>query len=189
MNQFNISEKFKFQWIAPERTGSRKVAEVLSFFGFNNDGVPVYSFNNYSYTHQVQFSEKYKDYQIICNARNPYAKTLGICRSVVGLEYIKADKETFKKFVFKELRRGNRLDMVQRPLMDKKIDYIVRLENISEDLKKIPFISEKFTSEQIESLVTHGKAPLNWEEFYDQETKDAVYSYTSHLFEMWGYEK
>ena len=40
----NISEKYKFEWIAPERTGSRKVAEVLSYYGFKRNNQPIFLF-------------------------------------------------------------------------------------------------------------------------------------------------
>lgn len=186
---YNISEKYKCQWIAPERTGSRKVAEILCFFGFTNTGKSVFSANEHAYTHLVAFDEKYKDYKLICNARNPYAKTVAIFKNIYTPESRNGNKDDFKKFVLEDLKQGKRIDMVQRPILNRKADYTIRLEYMTEDIKKIPFILEKFTDKQIEALCYHERPLFPWEEFYDQETKDAVYGYTSHLFEMWGYEK
>lgn len=189
MNLYNISERFKCQWIAPERTGSRKVAEVLCFFGFTNGEKSVFSDNKYVFTHMAAFNENYKDYKLICNARNPYSKTVAIFRNLSKTEYRGGNREQFKKFVFEDLSQGSSLNMIQNPFIEKKIDFIIRLENMTEDIKKIPFILEKFTHKQIEALCHHEKPLFPWEEFYDQETKDAVYQYTSHLFDIWGYEK
>jgi len=185
----NISEKFKCQWIAPERTGSRKIAEILSYFGFTNDGKPLFSSNQHKYTHEVYFDKEYEDYKLICNARNPYAKTLAIYKNFYKTGILIGSKENFKRFVFEDLRLGRTVKMVQRPILNRKIDYIIKLETIVEDLQKIPFIIEKFSSEKIALIASHGKPLRDWEEYYDQETKDVVYSYTSHLFEMWGYER
>lgn len=189
LGRYNISDKYGYQWIAPERTGSRKVAEILSFFGFTNEGRPIHSANKYAYTHQVIFDEGVENYKLICNARNPYSKTLAVFRNLLRGDYRNASKDEFKKYLFGVLKDGWSLGMIQNPLLTKKIDYIIRLEHMSEDLKKIPFVLEKFTPSQVDMLSYHPKPIFNWEEFYDQETKELVYSHTSHLFEMWGYEK
>ena len=189
LGQYNVSEKYRFQWIAPERTGSRKVSSILSFFGFTNGDSPIFAANQHNYTHEVLFSENYKDYGLICSARNPYGKTLAIFKNLYTQKARNGTKEDFKKYVFEDLKLGQTINMVQKPLIDKNIDYILKLENLSDDLKKIPFVLQKFTPLQVENLCEHGKPIFNWEEYYDQETKDEVYSYTKHLFEIWGYER
>ena len=189
LGRYNISVKYGYQWIAPERTGSRKVAEILSFFGFTNEGRPIHSANNYAYTHQVIFDEEVENYKLICNARNPYSKTLAVFRNLLRANYKNATKDEFKNFLVQELKNGQAMGMVKNPILSKKIDYVIRLEHMSEDLRKIPFVLEKFSSKQLDMLCYHPKPIFDWEQFYDQEMKDIVYEYTSHLFEMWGYEK
>lgn len=189
LGPYNISEKYGYQWIAPERTGSRKVAEVLSYFGFTNKGRNIHLGNNHVYTHQVIFDDSVKNYKLICNARNPYAKTLSIFRNLYKTEYRNAGKKEFKRYLLNDLKNGQTLWMVQRPILDRTPDFIIRLEYMFEDLKKIPFVLEKFSEEQLKSITSHPKPLMEFEEFYDQEMKDIVYHYTSHLFKMWGYEK
>lgn len=188
LKPYNISEKYNYQWIAPERTGSRKVAEFLCYFGFTNYGETIFSSNNYKYTHYCDIYEPEKKFKIICNARNPYARTLSIYRNFINPQS-KVNRTDFSDFIKEKLMLTRYINPVQNPKLPVSPDYVVRLEHMSEDLKKIPFVLEKFTSEQVDKMTFHPKPLFAWEEFYDQELKDIVYSYTSHQFEMWGYER
>jgi len=76
-----------------------------------------------------------------------------------------------------------------KPIFTKTPNYLVRLEYMYEDLMKLPFILEVLNTSQLEMLCSHGKPIEDWEQFYDQETKDFVYSLTKHHFDVWGYEK
>jgi hypothetical protein len=187
--QYNVSELHKCLWIAPERTGSRKVAEILGYFGFEHAGKKVYFDNERVFTHSVCFPEKYKDYKIICNARNPYAKTLAIYMMFYQLHQTEKTKESFKNYLKVDLQYGQTLKMVQNPVMDVKPDHIIRLEHMVEDFKKIPFVTNKLSDTQLELLCSHPVPLRDWESFYDEESKEIVYEKCSHLFDMWGYKK
>lgn len=183
----NISEKYRCEWVAPERTGSRKVAEVLTYFGFTNNNKPIYHYNNHFHLHNGP-NEKYKDYILICNARNPYARTYSIFKNLYP-QSIDKSKESFKKYLFEDMEKNITGPIVVKPIFTKIPDYLVRLEYMYEDLMKLPFILEVLNTSQLEMLCSHGKPIEDWEQFYDQETKDFVYSLTKHHFDVWGYEK
>lgn len=183
----NISEKYKCEWVAPERTGSRKVAEILTFFGFKNNEKPVFSTNQHAHHHGGP-DDKYNEYTLICNARNPYARTYSIFKNLYQYNGDKS-KESFKNYLKNDLKNGRTLKMVVSPHFTKNPDYIIRLEYIVEDLLKLPFIFDVLTENQVKMLASHGKELEDWEPFYDQESKDIVYNLTKHHFDVWGYEK
>lgn len=183
----NISEKYKFQWVAPERTGSRKIAEILTYYGFQHQGSKLFEVGNYNYNHRGTENIN-PDYKVICNARNPYGRTYSLFKNFYP--HIK-DKSIngFKEFIFNDLRKGNMEEMIVRPYMDKHFDYVIRLEYMKSDLMKLPFILDVLTESQIEMLSSHGKEIEHFEDFYDDEMKDIIYGYTEHQFTFWGYEK
>lgn len=183
----NISEKYKCEWVAPERTGSRKVAEVLTYFGFTNDGRPIYTANNHFYLHEGP-NEFYKDYILICNARNPYARTYSIFKNLFPQELDKG-KDSFKKFLFEKMEKDITQRMIVNPVFQRKPNFIIRLEHMAEDLLKLPFITDKLKDSQVNMLTMHGKPLEDWEQYYDSETKEFVYNLTKHHFYFWGYEK
>jgi hypothetical protein len=184
----NVSEKYKFQWIAPERTGSRKVAEVLSYYDFKNNGYRVCSYGDYYYTHTHISLEKYSQYRTICNARNPYGRTYSLFKNFYWQIKDKS-KEGFRDYLLNHLPKGNMLTIVVGPMVNKPFDYIIRLEHMKEDLMKLPFILEVMSESQIEMMISHGKDIDDWSEFYDDEMKEIVYNLTEHHFKLWGYEK
>jgi hypothetical protein len=191
----NISEKYKFQWIAPERTGSRKVAEVLSYYDFKHLDNRIYDYNGYSYTHKSIINENLwkgdypsSQYKTICNARNPYGRVYSLFKNFY--EQIKdKSKERFKHYLVNHVSKGAHFSIITEPKWDKPFDYVIRLEHMKDDLMKLPFILDVLTESQVEMLSSHGKEIDNWEEFYDDEMKEIVYGLTEHQFELWGYEK
>ncbi len=184
----NVSEKYKFIWVAPERTGSRKVAEVLTYYGFQNNGTRVFEVGNYAFNHYYTPDEKYEDYKIVCNTRNPYSRVYSLFKNFYG-KSLKKDKDSLKSFLVNNLVSGEMVKMVMNPILSKKPDYVIRLEHMSEDLLKLPFISDVLTEEQVRMISSHGKEIEEWEQYYDLESKNIVYSYCKDHFIFGGYEK
>lgn len=184
----NISEKYKFEWIAPERTGSRTVAEVLNYYGFKRNNQPIFNSNKYNHSHLDKFNEIYSGYKVICNARNPYGRVYSIFKNLYDAT---SDKSIvgFRKFLTNDLTREQSLNMVLSPDPNRSYDYIVRLEHIVDDLLKLPFINDVLTKSQIVMICAHGKSIEDWEQYYDQEMKEIVYNLTEYQFKKWGYDK
>jgi len=185
----NISEKYKTIWIAPERTGSRKIAEIFTYYDFKSEGLPVFNHNNgYSHNHRCHIDEKYKDYDVIVGLRNPYGKTYSLFKNLYGKSKDKSKKE-FKKYLREELPKKQTLKMVTSPTLNTIPKYIIRLEHMEEDLLKIPFITDILTPKQLSLMTQHGKEIEDFEVYYDQESKDIVYEHCKHLFILGDYEK
>jgi hypothetical protein len=185
---YNVSEKYKTIWLAPERTGSRKVSEVFSFYGFKQNDKPVFNFGRYNFSHYMPTDGKYSDYKIICNARNPYSRVYSLFKNFYD-KSLEKNKDNFKKYLTEDLPRGQMVPMVINPILSRVPDHIIRLEYMSEDLMKIPFIYDVLNEKQIRLLTQHGKEIDEWESFYDQESKDIVYEKCKDHFIYWGYEK
>jgi len=185
---YNVSEKYKTIWLAPERTGSRKVSEILSFYDFKKDDKPVFNFGIYNFSHVMPTDGRYLDYQIICNARNPYSRVYSLFKNY-NFRFKDKNKDNFKKYLIEDLPRGQMVPMVVNPILSRVPNHIIRLEYMSEDLMKIPFIYDVLNEKQIELLTQHGKEIDEWESFYDQESKDIVYEKCKDHFIYWGYEK
>ena len=184
----NVSEKYKFIWVAPQRTGSRQVAEVLSYYGFKSNGTPIFTNGRYNFLHTIALDEYYSDYKLICNARNPYGRVYSIFRNF----YQKiSDKSIvgFREFLTNDLQQGQFLQIVLNPGPNLSYDYVIRLEHIVDDLLKLPFISEGLTYSQLKMVCSHGKEIESWEQFYDDEMKEIVYNLTEYQFKAWGYER
>jgi len=184
---YNVSEKYKFLWWAPERTGSRGTANVLSYFDFKLDGKIVSDSKSYNYTHYCLHDDKYNDYKIIGNVRNPYGRVLSIFQNLNG-QY-DTNKETFKRYLFEQVANGKDNEIIHRPNFIKTPDYVLRLEFLGEDYSKLPFIKNRFTDSQIYWLAIHGKPITNWEEFYDEEMRNFVYEICKEQFERFKYSK
>ena len=184
----NISKKYNYQWIAPERTGSRKVSEILVYYDFKCNDRAIYAVGNYNYNHDIEPNEEGTDYKVICNARNPYGRVYSLFKNFFHPIKDKS-KEGFREYLTEYLPKYYQMKMVVQPKWDKPFDYVIRLEHIKDDLMKLPFILDVLTESQIEMLVSHGVEIENWEEFYDDDMKEIVYKYTEHQFKSWGYEK
>ena len=197
INQYieaNVNEKYGLVWIAPERSGTRSLVKIFTFFGFVCQGRPLNLGYGYHYTHNWEIPEKYKDYKIISSARNPYSRTLALYKNFVyGFEDI-----TFREYILgltcgkpeENFKDGNsKYSTFTNPLFEKQPEYIIKLENFYEDIKKLPFIFNHLTEQQLETMCEHGKEIEEWESHYDQEMKDLVYEHLKHQFDTWGYDR
>ena len=190
----NVNEKYRLVWIAPERSGTRSLVRIFTFCGFVCQGRPLNLGYGYHYTHNWEIPEKYKDYKIISSARNPYSRTLALYKNFVyGFEDI-----TFREYILgltcgkpeENLIDGNsKYSTFTNPLFEKQPEYIIKLENFYEDIKKLPFIFNHLTEQQLEMMCEHGKEIEEWESHYDQEMKDLVYEHLKHQFDTWGYDR
>ena len=197
INQYieaNVNEKYGLVWIAPERSGTRSLVKIFTFCGFMCQGRPLNLGYGYHYTHNWEIPEKYKDYKIISSARNPYSRTLALYKNFVyGFEDI-----TFREYILgltcgkpeENFKDGNlKYSTFTNPLFEKQPEYIIKLENFYEDIKKLPFIFNHLTEQQLETMCEHGKEIEEWESHYDQEMKDLVYEHLKHQFDTWGYDR
>lgn len=185
LGNLNINHDLKLVWIAPERTGSRTQATILSYCGFVNNDKPVYFTNNYHYTHNTDESSIPEGYDIICGARNPYDRVQSIYLNLFNQK----NTVDFDSFLFDWVDKGNSLQMVQNPkLLSTRPKFILRMENLFEDFSSLPFIFNYLTEKQLKMLLIHERVreilpPIT------ERCKSKIVEFCEPHFEMWGYKK
>ena len=182
---YNISQKYKCFWVAPSRTGSRTVAQILTHYDFKFNGEPVFYYDSYNYSHITTNVNQYPHYEFICNARNPYARVYSHFQNYSNKFEFKT-KSNFRKYVEMKMWKENNLHY---PVLSKKPDYVLRLEHLKEDLMRVPFILDKLTERQLDLYLEHGKTLEPWEPHYDSDIKEIVYEEFKDHFYFFNYEK
>jgi hypothetical protein len=95
------------------------------------------------------------------------------------------------------------LSIMPNGIFDRKIDYKVRLDSLEEDYKSIDFIKNSdyyknglldlILSEKIGLInpvvIDNYNLPLDWQEYYTQETADIVYNNGFNYFETFEIER
>lgn len=196
----NVSDKHKLIFIAPARTASRSISHIfwkeLEFKSLVNDSS--------KFTHEVSYEEKYHDYEIITLTRNPYSKQV----SAWQMEYWHHEKdyESFENYL-----RCNGVGYMYTEhgilnlckTLNKKINYIVKYENMINDLLKIDLIKNNqdclnkinfllennSKSSKIERLTEENGRFSNYKIHYTQELADIVFYENELVFKAFDYDK
>jgi hypothetical protein len=222
----NISHKHKVVWWMPERTASKMTSQLLKrydFYSFLNKithkgkqvestpyviGVPYHS-------HSIEIDERYKDYTLISNIRNPYDRIFGVFVnfSINPLILRKNSKDiikdNFKKWIdtklfsYKLTQKVPNHHNIDRSLhpeitnwkFESKVpDYVVRVENFLEDMVKLEFITNGLPWKNGEfSNYYHNNnfktnRSFDFNEMYDYDTAKKVFFYYKNHFYLYGYD-
>jgi hypothetical protein len=210
----------------PERTGSKMTSQILKRYDFyshlgyvnptddestippNVIGIPYHS-------HSRLIPQKYEDYTLICNMRNPYSRIFALfinfSINAIVLKKDKRDviKEIFKKWIdtkffdYKLEVDTPSYNLNQKPMhheihnwkfTDIIPDHVVRIENFIEDMSKIEFIvngnswksGEILNYYQNNNFIT--KRNFGFDEMYDIESAKKVFFYYKNHFYLYGYD-
>jgi hypothetical protein len=204
----NVNHNLKVVWWLPSRTASRSVSEILAYYKFYNDrlNLPVTE----SYTHECDIPNGCDDYTLVCNIRNPYAKVV----STWHLRYFKEEPETGNLILEKSFSEylttcGNMTEEHQIIRHRRKPDFYIRVENMIEDLHKLPFLdfTDPHTNTLINDLSTNNykyeggckgfalrRDPKNLEmtdykSYYTQKELDFVWDIYKDVFNEFGYQR
>lgn len=217
----NISHEHKIIWWAPERCGTKATAHIFSKLGFEyftgmdeteksitKDGI------NYQ-SHNIEFPEKYNDYKIICNIRNPYDRMVSLFSNFtsVGNTYVYTKDNpqklitTYESFI-REMLLYNKVvtieDLENRPIQksylskyhfDNRIpDTFIKMESLEEDLGKLDFVRESdlWKSGYIHDYLVNNKyiniKPYKYNDIYTFESAKRVYEYHKKQFIICEYD-
>lgn len=175
---------------APERTGSRTAQAILNFYGFQSNRPGSSNKTIFEYTHDCKILDGFENYKIICTARNPYGRILSIFTSFKQISVNRFHGiQEFEDFLLRDINLTHWTKIICNPLLEKKPDYILRLEYLKHDYENLPFIYDVIDEKKLDKMLSHGKEPNNWEEVYTQQMKEIVYQKCKNHFEFWGYEK
>ena len=85
----NISDKYQMLWLAPARTATRSVCQVLQHYDFKVHTDMIFMKKQEiicpftpqgDYTHDFDILPQDDKYKIICSVRNPYSRFVGLLR-------------------------------------------------------------------------------------------------------------
>ena len=188
---WNISEKYKFIWVAPEKNATQTTAQILSLYGCKFKDIPIYTPVHrlpYHFTTKSTNTDFPSDYTVLVNVRNPYGRVYSLFKTHFNKVFLK-NKENFKKFLYDGIYFSGIVDKAIQPKVLPPNFKAIRFENLYEDLKSLPFIYENITDKQLKLFTDWHIPPTPWEKYYDDESKKMVYKLCEHQFEMFGYEK
>ena len=229
----NISHEHKIIWWAPERCGTKATAHIFSKLGFeyfadetetlhivkrrsaelteeqiDNGGI-------YYQSHSLKYPEKYSDYKIICNIRNPYDRMLSIFSNFtnVGSRFVytkdKPQKlvNTFESFIREMLlyhKVSTEEDLEKKPLKKTYLskysfetqipDFFIKMESLEEDLGKLDFVreSEIWKSGYIRDYLNQNPyiniRPYKFNNIYSLESAKRVYEFNKKQFIICDYD-
>lgn len=188
------SEELKVFWFTPKRTASRSCATICDFFKFTE-------INN----HRPPNKKQFPNYHFVCNVRNPYSRMLSLY-DLVNFNKTKVPNQ-FKEWAMAKLREEveipNFTEDIQSNLsriFEQQGMYpnqYVRFENLEEDLNKLEFfkngkneVLDMIIKSNIRRNVYRSKFFTSpWQNYYDEELANYVYSFLEKDFLLFGYDK
>jgi hypothetical protein len=210
----NFIHSEKTVWILPERTATRTVGQLLNFWE-----VQIFEGNQYKtcvpnkningefsqgLRHEWNIPQTFFHYDLILNVRNPYTRMKSYYYSL----FLKNDcsgsgdchisfLEFLQKYVpdYGGMSYHFGFEKVFTEIKPPK--YVVKYENLAEDLMKIPFINKKHNeSEEFRSewdrVVTNNifnKETKGNSYNYSEQEAELIYNSFQKQFELFGYEE
>ena len=140
----NVSETVQHIWWATPRCGSRALSEVLQYYDFFNYNIsntltPESDIRNVAHNHGYDVPEKYKDYKIIMQIRNPYSRAVSFWH-LYNFKRKDNDELVVERDFEEYVINSSIMDSYEEPAATYKPCLFIRYENFAEDVKKIPFL-------------------------------------------------
>lgn len=210
MKLYTISFTHKsFLWL-PSKTASTTLSWILYHFDFEN-----YSLINNElselilredrphFGHEFYLPPNHQELSFIVSARNPYDRIFSFFKMQYAISLNsflknsigKPEKDFFNQFVDKIISGVPVANFVgTTPSFDNRLpDYIIRLENLYEDLLKIPFIKnsdlnkygflEKMCKKRLNKNIE-----LDKDYYLDDSVREKIYQFMKKDFEIYGYK-
>jgi hypothetical protein len=209
----NVSLENRVVWFAPERTGSsitKKIFENYNFFSATKKkDYKLIDFRKNAHSHENKLSEEYSDFNIITNIRNPYDRVFA-CYQKFYIEkpILKNNKDFKKKFstwvsenfwsigfhVFLSSRHDDAENYFQKWTFEKQnVDFYIKMENLKEDILKLPFISKDDEEiQRIEGLLRDNsfinERYHSFQDAFDVKSAKLVYEFFKPCFYKFDYD-
>ena len=184
------SEKYKYQWWGQPRTASRAMIPIQNKLWFVDINIHNCTITN-------------PNWSTIISIRNPYSRMVSFWILRHQLRHLEQDRISFEEFVKNENEyyniQGNHL---WNPVSCiKKLNgqvFTIRVENLIDDLMRIPLIEENFSSveEELKLLSSVNSYRDNhlidlekpYSEYYTEELANIVYEKKFEEFTTWNYD-
>ena len=199
---YTISEKHKaFVWLPP-KCATNFISWVLAYFEFSSVEVDTET----NRIHRIRLNKSthfghctflppnHEELSFICAVRNPYHRVLSMFQSQFDGQLT---VENFENFIDERITHNHRgpIFKFSEMLHDRSPDYLIRTENLYEDILKIPFIrdSDLNTSGILKNFcdkkINQSYNQLNPEEYLTPRIKEHIHSLCSDHFDLFGYER
>jgi hypothetical protein len=198
---YTISEEHKtFVWLPP-KCATSLISWVLSYFEFSSVAIDTETNlihkirlnQTRHFGHSTIFPPNHEELLFICAIRNPYDRVLSMYQSHVQDPSV----ENFEKYIDERVIKNTNPTVFQFSsfFKDRMPDYLIRTENLYDDIIKVPFIknSDLVSSGVLKNFcdkkINKSYNQLNPDEYLTQHIKEIIYNIFSEHFKLFGYEK
>jgi hypothetical protein len=207
---YTISEKHKsFIWLPP-KCATNLISWVLSYFEFSSVEVDIETNqiqkilpNQTShFGHGTILPSNHTELDFICAIRHPYERVLSMYQHTSSLRnsFESPSVLNFEKFIDERIIKksqgmGFSFFEFSETFKIRKPDYLIKTENLYEDLIKIPFIKDSDLKNSgilknfCDKKINKSYNQLNPQEYLTPHIKDIIYNNSSAHFDFFGYEK
>lgn len=177
----SFSRKHKFIYLAPQRTGSRSIKPVLQKYCEMETWMSDVEISGRTIIHDWVETDEFKDYDVLTSCRNPYSRAVSLFKWRQGAGQFPIDLFDGSKYI----------RSVSRFLGDarSRIKYLIRLEHLADDLRKVPGVPANAELPQFDPTGNPYKTEgLLWEQFYNNAAaRDQIYEAYKDDFENFDY--
>ena len=198
---YTISEKHKaFVWLPP-KCASNFISWVLAYFEFSSIALntetnqinKIRTNISTHFGHSTILPPNHEELLFICAIRHPYHRILSMYQSHAENPSV----ENFKKFIDERIVKNYHIPMFKFSsfLKDRSPNYLIRTENLCEDILKIPFIKNSDLNSSgvlknfCERKINKSYHQLNPEEYLTPNIKEIIHNLSSDHFDLFGYER
>lgn len=215
----NFSPDLNCIVLTPPKTGSRNLTRILSHFSFHSYNVVndrlIFEKNEPTHNHTMHLMENNQDYELILSCRNPYEIFVTFFKlKVLGKRTIRSTydiKKEFNEYIFDYILynkddpwQESNNDTCVRKLLERKIDYRIKLEDFKNSIFQIPFIANSNKIDVISKLCDEkfgdhtsmkeyefakNYFPNDYKLYYNQDSADLVYENFKSKFIIMDYHK
>ena len=187
------SETLNVFWFNPMRAATRSTKEIQLFLNFTDSG------------NHDEPNKKHNGFYFVSNIRNPYSRVVSLFYFIFRTD--NRDIDNFKLFVKKKIWEERNLESPPNLQLNlnkifekfgRNPDYLVKTENIYDDIMDLPFIKEKTNPDFLRLMdekirknnyfQEYGRKPY-WKEHYDEDTANILYEYLEKDFILGNYDK
>lgn len=196
---YTISENHNaFVWLPP-KCATNFISWVLAYFEFSSVAMDtetnqihrIMPNQSTHFGHSTILPPNHEELLFICAIRHPYHRILSMYQSQAKDPSV----GDFEKFIDERIIKNNLLFKFSSTFNDRNPDYLIRTENLYEDIIKIPFIRDSDLNSSgilknfCDKKINKSYNQLDPEEYLRPHIKEIIHNISSDHFDLFGYEK